>query len=101
MKRIAFGLVIVVTLVSGCSQVHKGTTMNGIHFEIEGGVAITKVEVNNDVKIDSGPFHVEMHDGKVFVNQTDRGPIGPGDTLKIDARGQVFVNGQRRDPPKP
>jgi hypothetical protein len=109
--NLAFPVVFAVTcaICFGCSQSapsvdplkHTGS-IDDYRYEVYGHSTIKIEQVPNEAgtgdhpKVTCGSNWFAIQDGKLIVNGKESGAVKRGDTIKLDAQGQAFVNGEKR-----
>ena len=72
---------------------------NGVSFEVYGfGEQNTHVVAEDDVVVTNGSSLLNFKNGRVVANGKDYGPVKKGDTVVLNADGQVSVNNSPRQP---
>jgi hypothetical protein len=62
----------------------------------EGGAVTRGVTERGSFTV--GKNTLELKGGRVFANGKDHGPVKEGDSVLLDADGQLSVNGEKRMP---
>jgi hypothetical protein len=71
----------------------------GVSFEVHGfGEHKTHVVAENDVVVTNGSSRLNLKNGRILANGKDYGPVKNGDTVVLDADGQISVNNSARQP---
>jgi hypothetical protein len=74
----------------------------GAPSQIEGGRTDDGAgKVDEDITVTCGSQRLRIRNGTLSLNGEDRGPVKPGDALRLTADGRLTVNGTERGKGKP
>jgi hypothetical protein len=95
-----------VALLAGCAKkppvaakpdFYEGTSPDGVTWTVhgKGGLRVRSSPSGSDI-ITVSPNTLEIRDGHVWANGTDRGEVKSGDSVVLDGNGQLSVNDEKR-----
>lgn len=71
--------------------------VGGIHYDLP-SESVNANLVDGNLRADIEGHRLEVVNGQITYDGAAYGPIGRGDTLRLTKDGQVFINGERREP---
>lgn len=80
---------------------HTGS-IDGYQYEVSGDARVKVEQIPSEAeegdypKVTCGDNWFAVQKGNLIVNDKDSGALKRGDTIKVDANGQVWVNGEKR-----